>query len=124
MVNHLDEEACIRLRKDPVARERYLTIFRKLAAIMRPGGRVIMTDCSPFNFFPTVGLRNPMHPSIDWHKHQSPKVWVTLLSQCGFCDASVRWVVQRPLVPLGPLVRNEFVTFFLGSKFRLTMTRK
>ena len=124
MVNHLDEEACIRLRKDPVAREHYLTIFHKLAAIMKPGGRIIMTDCSPLNFFPTLGLRNPMLPTIEWHKHQSPRVWIPLLSQCGFCDPSVRWVVPRPLVPFGPLVSNEFVTFFLGSKFRLTMTRK
>ena len=122
-INHLDEEACIELRRSAEARARYLEIFRHLAAMLRPGGTLIITDSSPYNLFALLGLRNPFARRIEWHKHQPPRVWIDLLLQAGFCDPRVSWKMPLALRPLGRFAANEWVSFLLWSRFRLEMRR-
>jgi SAM-dependent methyltransferase len=123
VVNHLDEVACMALKTSAEARDRYAGIFRKLAAMMNPGGLLVLTDGSRYSFWNLLGLRNPFAPTINYRKHQSPRVWVELLREAGFADPRVDWLVPRPLRLLGPLVTNEVFEWFTWSRFRVVMRR-
>jgi SAM-dependent methyltransferase len=123
-INHLDEEACIRLHRDSDARETYRKIFAKLADLARPGAWLIASDCSRHNFFPRLGLKNPIAPSINWHAHQSPQLWAQLLEEAGFRDPRVRWQSFNTLRSPGRVVLgNRVASYFLTSAFALTMRK-
>ena len=51
-INHLDEEACMRLPHDPAARDLYLALLGELARVAAPGATLIAVDCSPRNSSP------------------------------------------------------------------------
>jgi SAM-dependent methyltransferase len=123
VINHLDEEACITLKKSAEAQGRYNAIFSKIAAMMNPGGALVLTDGSPYSFWRLLGMRNPFAPTIEYHKHQTTRVWIKLLRKAGFVDPKVTWLVPRPLRPLGPLVGNEVFQWFTWGRFRLVMRR-
>lgn len=120
-VNHLDEPACVALGESEPARESYRAIFRKLAAMMSPGGLLVLADVSRWNFYPMIGLRNPIAPNIEWPKHQSPGTWARLLEPLGFRKHRLSWYRYHPLRWLGPLAANRVANFFLTSHFRLVM---
>jgi SAM-dependent methyltransferase len=123
-INHVDEDACIRLREDAEAQGRYLTVFEKLARISAPGAAIVVKDAMPQNFFGALGLRNPMMPTLEWHKHQPPEVWVDLLSKVGFVRASIRWTTLNTLRRRGELLfGNRLCSYFTLSTFILTMRR-
>lgn len=119
-INHLNEQACIRLRSDPAARAAYQELFGELFRALNPGGWLVATDCSNENFFNAIGLSSPFMPDIEWHKHQPPRVWDRLLQHCGFAPATVRWSAPNTLGRLGRLaLGNRLAAYFLLSHFRL-----
>lgn len=121
-VNHLDEDACARLHRDEDAREIYRIIFRKLAAVAAPGAKLVVSDCSRHNLFAHLGLRNPVAPTIEWHKHQSPELWAALLEAQGFQRPRIRWRSFNSLrTPGKHLVGNRIASYMLTSSFCLTM---
>ena len=123
-INHLDEDACIALRRDAAARARYRTLFDKMARLTRPGGRVLITDCTCYNVFNFVGLKNPLMPTIEWHKHQTPGTWIALLAESGYVRPRVRWTTLNILRRPGRILfGNAVAAFFLTSHFSLTMER-
>jgi SAM-dependent methyltransferase len=123
-INHLDEDACIRLHQDSGARATYRKLFAKLADLTRPGAWLIATDCSPHNFFAQSGLKNPIAPSIEWHTHQRPQLWVELLEEAGFRDPRIRWESFNTLRSPGRVVLgNRVASYFLNSAFALTMRK-
>ena len=123
-INHLDEEACMRLRDDSAARATYADVFGKLVGMSRPGARLIVVDCGRRNLFPALGLRNPIARSIEWDKHQEPQLWATLLTEAGFRNLRLRWLSFNTLRRPGRLVLgNRLAAFFLTSAFCLTMER-
>lgn len=122
-INHLDEEACIHLLSDTRHQTTYRNLFAKLFAISNHGARLIVCDCSRYNFFPMLGLKNPFARSIEWHKHQAPEVWAQLLKDVGFTDPKIRWSSFNSLGNLGRLFRNKPMAFFFHSHFCLTMTK-
>jgi SAM-dependent methyltransferase len=123
-INHLDEQACIRLRDDPTARDTYRHLVEKLAELTAPGGMVIVSDCSNKNLFARLGIRNPIAPTIEWHKHQEPELWVRLLGEVGFGSPRIRWTSFNRLRTFGRLLLgNRFASYCLGSLFCLTMVR-
>jgi len=123
-INHLDEPASIGLLDSEANREIYRVLFRKIATLMSPGGTLIACDCSRKNFFPMVGLKNPLMPMIEWHTHQEPQTWASLLADAGFRDPAIRWSSFNRLYALGKaLTANRAVAFFLQSHFRLVMRR-
>jgi SAM-dependent methyltransferase len=124
-INHLDEQACINLRRSREAYDKYREIFTKLSKITNPGGKLIAADCSRYNFFSLLGLRNPMWPDIDWYKHQTPWYWARMLSNFGFINRKITWVPSKHFGTIGSLAtRNPFASFFLKSLFILTMDRE
>ncbi len=124
-INHLDEEACINLQRDGNAVEIYKGIFRKLSDLAKTGARLIITDCSRYNLFALLHLKNPLAPGIEWHKHQSPKLWAELACDTGFRDPVIRWTsFNRLRSPGRVLFGNKVASFFLASHFCLTMGKR
>jgi len=122
-INHLNEEATIRLHRDDEARNLYLALFAKLARFAAPGAKLVAVDSSPHNLFARFG-RNPFAPSIEWHKHQSPELWASLLEQVGFTRPKIRWNSPNTLRRTGRiLLGNRFGGYCLTSAFCLTMER-
>lgn len=122
-VNHLDEAACMALPGDPSAREAYREIFAKIGAMSKPGATLVLCDCSNANFFARLGLRNPIEPTIEWHKHQPPEVWAALLNEVGFSRPRISWSSFNRLRSAGRwLTGNRLAAFFLTSHFRLVAT--
>jgi SAM-dependent methyltransferase len=124
-INHLDEEACIALRRDAAARARYASLCAKVARVARPGATLILTDCSRRNVFNMLALTNPLMPRIEWHKHQTPKVWSALLSEAGFGRPRIRRRSPSVLRQAGRvLFGNALGSFLTDSQFCLTMIKK
>jgi hypothetical protein len=123
-VNHLDEEACIALQHDPAARARYRVIFEKMGRLANGGAHLLLADCSRYNFFSVLRVKHPFTPEIEWHKHQSPRLWAALLSEAGFGRPRIRWASFNTLrTPGRILLGNRIASFFLTSHFCLTMIK-
>ena len=124
-INHLDEDACTKLHKnDKQAKDSYIKIFNKIASVSAPGSKIVITDCSRYNIFPLLGLKNPLCPTIEWHKHQSPECWAKLLTKTGFKNPWIRWRSLNRFGSTGRLIfGNKAVAFFLLSRFFLTMEK-
>jgi hypothetical protein len=123
-VNHLDESACKGLRGDPRARAVYRAIFGKVSSLAKRGAKAILCDCSRHNFFPMLGLKNPLVPNVEWDKHQTPEVWAALLAAVGFANPRIAWTSYNTLRSLGRLlIGNKPASFFLTSHFRLVMEK-
>lgn len=123
-INHLDENACINLLRDPKARAVYRELFGKLFALSNRGAKLIICDCSRYNFFALLGLRNPFVPTIEWHKHQAPQAWAELLAGAGFVNPGIRWRSFNRLGSLGRLLlANPLAAYFLESSFCLRMEK-
>jgi len=73
-VNHIREVEADAAR-DSEARAVLASVVGHLAGLVRPGGWVIMSDCSRRNVFGDLGLRSPFMPKVAWAKHQNPSVW-------------------------------------------------
>jgi SAM-dependent methyltransferase len=124
-INHLDEEACVALGRSAVARQRYRALFEKIAALTRPGGQLVAADCSRHNLFGMLGLKSPIMPTIEWHKHQRPQTWAAILREVGFDRPRIRWSTFNTLrTPGRILFGNAVAAFVLTSHFCLTMTRR
>jgi hypothetical protein len=62
---------------------------------------------------------------IEWHKHQSPKLWARLLAQAGFANPIIRWNSFYTLRSGGRLLLgNRVAAYCLTSVFCLTMERR
>ncbi len=126
VINHLDQEACDRLPRDPAARRRYVGLLGEVARVLVPGGTLVLTDCGRINLFAPLtrlGLRHPFEPSITWERHQEPRVWVALLEEAGFRDPRVSWRVPNRLRALAGLLSNGLASRCLSSDFRIVARR-
>jgi SAM-dependent methyltransferase len=123
-VNHLNEAACAHVHKDAEAREAYLTVLAKLAALTAHGGFLIVADCGRRNLLGSLGMPNPFAPGIDWHIHQQPRTWVRLLRDLGFAEPRVRWDAPSRMRRWGQsLFGNPVGGWLLNSHFIITMRR-
>lgn len=123
-INHLDETACINLQKSSNSKGVYREIFSKIYSLSNKGAKLIICDCSRYNFFASLKIRNPFAPSIGWHKHQEPEIWVKLLVEAGFVDPKIKWTSFNTLRNWGRvLTGNKLMAYFLTSHFCLTMDK-
>jgi SAM-dependent methyltransferase len=123
VVNHLDEAAVVIMHRDAAARARFQGLIRRLFDLLKPGGLLVMADCARANLFGSLGLRHPLAPSIEWHKHQNPSVWMALLAAAGFDPPELHWTYPRRLRWAGALLDNRYAAFALESHFVLHATR-
>jgi len=123
-INHLDEEACANLLHSKEARERYKAIFEKLSRVSRGGTKLIAADCSRYNFFASLRLKNPFAKTIEWEKHQAPGCWSRMLHNFGFEQIKIVWPPYHLLRPLArQLLDNRLASYFLNSHFILFMEK-
>jgi SAM-dependent methyltransferase len=123
-INHLNEDACIRLHKDPEARRAYREILAKLAGLANPGADLVIEDCGRRNLFGDLGITNPVASMIEWEKHQSPHLWAELLCEVGFREPRIRWITWNTLRRPGQLLLGNRVGAYLTwSVFWLQMKR-
>ena len=123
-INHLDEEACADLLRSKEARERYKLIFEKLNRISRKGTKLVIADCSRYNFFASLGFKNPFAKTIEWKKHQPPECWSRMLRDFGFEQIKIVWPPYYLLRPLARiLLNNRLASYFLNSHFILSMEK-
>ncbi|MCE3224793.1 MAG: Methyltransferase domain [Nitrospira sp.] len=118
VINHLDEESVVALHQDRDAYNRYVARLKDLRRRMRPGGWLIVADCGRDNFWPRLGMPSPFVPSIEWHKHQNPTLWIDLFREAGFLRVDLRW---SPLQPFPRLTANRFVQYLTCSHFVLRL---
>ena len=123
-INHLDETACINLLNSEMSKAVYMDILSKFSSLASSGAKLIICDCSRYNFFALLGIKNPFAPTIEWHKHQAPEVWVDLLGKVGFASPRIRWISFNTLRSPGRvLLGNKLLSYFLRSDFRFTMEK-
>ena len=123
-INHLDETACINLLRESKAKSIYRKIFSEIDALSNQGAKLIICDCSRYNFFALLRIRNPFAPTIEWSKHQAPEVWANLLGEAGFVNPKIRWSSFNKLRHWGRvLLGNRLMAYFLTSHFCLTMDK-
>ena len=123
-INHLDEEACANLLWDEISRNKYIDLFHKLYDLATSGAYIIITDASRYNFFASLGMKNPFASSITWQLHQSPYYWAKLLQEAGFNSPQIRWKSYNRLGHIGRMfLANRVASYFLGTTFCLTMKK-
>jgi SAM-dependent methyltransferase len=117
-INHLNEEACIDLKKSDRAKEIYKEIFKKLHFVSTNQAQIIIADCSNYNIFNLLKIKNPFAPTIEWHKHQSPEEWIKILREVGFKKFKVKWILLNQLGRVGNFfLGNKICSFFINSHF-------
>lgn len=123
-INHLDETACINLQSESKSKTVYLDIFSKIYSLANKGAILIICDCSRYNFFALLKIRNPFAATIEWHKHQAPEDWANLLGEAGFINPKIRWSSFNVLRNWGRvLIGNKLMAYFFKSHFCLTMDK-
>ena len=123
-INHLDEEACEKLMGSNDAKDTYIELFKRLNLLVAPGGTLIVCDCGKRNFFNDFGMVNPFMKTIEWHKHQQPRVWGGLMEEAGFNVNCIKWNTFNSLGKAGPLLLGYLIpSYFTLSHFRLYATK-
>ena len=121
-INHVEEEACEDLLTNEKSYQIYIEQFNRLFAMLNIGGRFIATDCTRYNFFPQLGIKNPMVPNIEWEKHQSPYQWTKMLQEVGFVSPKIQWKSPNSLGKIGrPIWGNFIANYFTFGHFKFTV---
>ncbi len=124
-INHLNEEACMELRTSEKARTVYAKLFNKLYNISQDKAKLIICDCSNYNFFQLLHIRNPFTPNIEWEKHQPPEFWAQLLQEHGYINPKINWSAFPPFRSIGKLFfANKIGMYFTASHFCLYLDKK
>lgn len=123
-INHFDQEACITLRNNKESQKIYAKISTKLNSILKPGGLIIVCDCSSRNFFAWLGLKNPFAPTITWYLHHPPEIWINLLKNAGFSNPIIEWTTFGEFKKFGRfLLGYKSISYFLNSHFCFRMNK-
>jgi SAM-dependent methyltransferase len=124
VINHLDETACINLLENEASKVSYKEVFLKINSFSANGSKLVICDCSRYNFFALFKIPNPFVPSIEWHKHQAPEVWIELLREAGYIDSRISWSSFNSLGNLGRvIIGNKIMSYFFTSHFCLMMQK-
>lgn len=123
-INHFDEPACITLHNSRQSWDTYDEIFRSISDLVKPGGYLMMSDCSSNNLFPRLGSRNPFDPQIEWEKHQPPLQWAKLAKLHDLEMVDLRWSTPARFGPVGQMLfGNSLASWFFTSHFVATFRK-
>lgn len=125
VINHIDEEAVVKLHLPDADSERkgYIETLKTIRDLLTDTGTLLVSDVGRYNFWNTIGLRFPACRTIEWDKHQDPVVWNSLLVDAGFVSLVVKWLPMYRLRHLKALVSRKFAAQCLNSNF-LIQARK
>jgi 2-polyprenyl-3-methyl-5-hydroxy-6-metoxy-1,4-benzoquinol methylase len=115
VINHLDEAAVPLLPAEDAVKS-YVSILGHLRRVLAPGAVVVVADCGRHNLWNQLGMRSPVAPTIEWHKHQQPEVWVEVFRRAGFEFFDLRW---SPIHPFGSISSLRAVQYAFSSHFVL-----
>ncbi len=119
-INHINEEAVMNIDSNE-AKEFFNFYFNEMFDIINHNGSIIITDCDRNNFFNDIGLKNPLMPTIEWNKHQSPFVWKKFLQNCGFKKIKISWTTPNSFGLIGRiLLGNRLAAYFTLSHFKIS----
>ena len=118
-INHINENACINLKKNNENIEIYKNIFDKLYALMSSEADIFISDCSSKNFFGDLNIKNPFVHEIEWFKHQEPQIWINLMKNSKFRVISLDWSTLNSLKFLGKFNNSKLLSYFTSSNFRI-----
>ena len=123
-VNHLDEEMCKVLHRDPKAKQTYRGLFTKLYNLLDKNGKIVIVDCARKNLFAWpakhLSIKNPIARGIEWEKHQQPSMWAKLLIEAGFEKSNYRWLFPKSIHGIEKLLNNTFMAYMTTSFFVLS----
>ena len=119
VINHIDEDAVIRLHLPNAdqERKRYIKTFGEIRDLLSEIGILLVSDVGRFNYWNSIGLCFPTCRTIDWSKHQDPAVWSSLILDSGFGTVDVKWLAPYRLRYFKALVSNKLAAQFLNSHF-------
>jgi len=119
MINHIDEDAVVRLHLPDAnqERKRYIRTFEEIRNLLAKTGVLLISDVGRYNFWNSIGLRFPACHTIEWHKHQNPNVWEAILSEAGFASSIVKWLPLYCLHYFKAIVGRKLVAQCLNSYF-------
>ena len=124
-INHIDEDACIVLKQDKAAQNKYLKFFNLLQEISKPETKLIICDCARSNLFGDMKIKNPIVRSIEWDKHQNPDVWAEFLEQAGYRKESISWNSPNAFGKLGTMfMNNKLAAYLTTSHFNMIMSNR
>ena len=124
-INHLDEELYKKIHLDKSSLEKYERLIQMLLNILEEKGTIIITDCSRYNFWAILNIKNPFAPSIDWDVHQHPNLILKLFNIQGKFSYKLRWSPFKRFGTLGYII-SYFgfpFSFFLQSHFNLILKK-
>ena len=110
------------LKKDEGAIKKYEKIFDKISDLLVPGGQFIISDCSNYNFFPMLRLKNPFVPTIEWEIHHPPTFWYEIMERSGFTDPKISWLSPNRTHNIGEFFYFGF-TFIIHPREGIAVTR-
>lgn len=124
-INHLDEPVFSEIHKSESSFDQYCKLIKKIADLLNDGGTIVVTDCSRYNFWGNLGLKNPFAPSIEWNLHQSPILIKKLFMKQGFRKFNLRWSPFKRFALFGKILSFfGFVpAFFMQSHFNLIIRK-
>jgi SAM-dependent methyltransferase len=126
VINHIDEDAVVRLHLPDADRERkrYIRTFEEIRNLLTETGVLLISDVGRYNFWNSIGLRFPACRTIEWHKHQDPGVWEALLSEAGFVSLIVKWLPLYRLRYFKAIVGQKSVAQCLNSYFLIRARKR
>lgn len=124
-INHLDEPIFSRIHQNSNDFEKYSMLIRKISDLLNNSGKIIVTDCSRYNFWGMLGLKSPFAPSIEWSLHQSPYLIKKLFENQGFKHFNIRWTPFKRFGILGRIISHLGIipSFFMQSHFNIIIQR-
>ncbi len=125
-INHLDELVFSKIHDSKIDFEKYSTLIGKISMLLNNDGTFVVSDCSRYNFWGILGLKNPFAPSIEWNLHQSPYFIKKLFERQGFEKFSIRWSPFKRFGFIGRILTyfGFFPSFFMQSHFNMIIQRK
>lgn len=120
-INHLNEPMYSNLHSDEMAYNIYSLLLNKMYNHLNINGLISVSDCSSFNFYNYLGLKNPFSPTIEWHLHQPPKVLIEIFKKENFKFLKLRWSPFKRFGVIGRLLSGlGFIpSFFMQSHYNI-----
>lgn len=124
-INHLDEPIFSKIHQNRNDFKKYSVLIRKITDLLNNSGKIIVTDCSRYNFWGMLGLKSPFAPSIEWNLHQSPSLIKKLFESQGFNKFKIRWTPFKRFGIFGRLISHFGIapSFFMQSHFNIIIQR-